>query len=504
MATALRGWNYLPKGVEYDFMDEVKWFANPKRSDWLCSSCVALLLLCAAAAHGANTVTLAWDPNTEDDLVGYRLYYGFSSGDYAVTNDVGNVTNASVTLPVEGKTYYFAVMAYNSLGLESGPSNEVPYAAPVLSTNAAPVPDTAPVPNTVSAETDEDHAVGIGWSDQGPPSAEAIYLMAQPSHGSVIGPASGMTYVPGPNFNGADRFVFIAMETNSTLVEVTALVTVKPVNDPPTLTLPGPITASKQTATSVDGVQVADVDAGSANVTVTFSVGHGTLVLSGSVPGGLTAGQINGSGTASAIATAPMAAINATLGAASGLLYTGNLNFLGSDTLDVLVNDDGHTGSGGAKTATASVSLTVNGTPHDLWLNQHFAQTDLSDANKEDTVWGPLADPDHDGRSNLLEYALGLDPNNGSDAGEGLSTSVVDGADGKHQTLTFKRRKNDSSLVYVPEVSGDMVNWSSGGGFIQQIGTTDLNAEFEEVTVKDLTPLAPGSPRFIRLRVVKD
>ena len=58
-------------------------------------------------ASGA-TVGLAWDANTEPDLAGYKIYYGTASGDYSHSNDVGNVTEYTLTDLDEGVTYYLA------------------------------------------------------------------------------------------------------------------------------------------------------------------------------------------------------------------------------------------------------------------------------------------------------------------------------------------------------------------------------------------------------------
>ncbi len=85
--------------------------------------------------YGVQSVTLAWDANTESDLAGYIVHYGNSSGSYTNAIDVGNVTLMSVSNLVEGATYYFVVTAYNTSGLESDPSNEVSYRIP--STNDA-------------------------------------------------------------------------------------------------------------------------------------------------------------------------------------------------------------------------------------------------------------------------------------------------------------------------------------------------------------------------------
>jgi hypothetical protein len=73
---------------------------------------------------------VAWDPNTEPDLAGYRLYYGKASGTYESVIDVGNQTTYTIPGFVEGVDYYFAVTASNVYGLESAFSDEVNYPGP--------------------------------------------------------------------------------------------------------------------------------------------------------------------------------------------------------------------------------------------------------------------------------------------------------------------------------------------------------------------------------------
>jgi len=75
-----------------------------------------------------NTVTLAWDANTEPDLAGYKVCWGRSSGHYDNTPvpTVAPSANPTFTTPaLPNGTWYFAVTAYNTAGLESGYSNEV-------------------------------------------------------------------------------------------------------------------------------------------------------------------------------------------------------------------------------------------------------------------------------------------------------------------------------------------------------------------------------------------
>lgn len=87
----------------------------------------SLVFLFSFAAARAETVSLGWDKNPEQDIAGYRLYYGTTSGVYPQKVEVDPVTTtASLDLYVGGE-YFFVVTAYNSAGTEGPPSNEVAY-----------------------------------------------------------------------------------------------------------------------------------------------------------------------------------------------------------------------------------------------------------------------------------------------------------------------------------------------------------------------------------------
>ncbi|MFN8008609.1 MAG: dockerin type I domain-containing protein [Terriglobia bacterium] len=73
----------------------------------------------------AQNVTLSWNPNTESNLAGYKIYFGTSSANLSSSINVGNVTTYTVTGLTFGTTYYFAATAYNASGSESGFSNMV-------------------------------------------------------------------------------------------------------------------------------------------------------------------------------------------------------------------------------------------------------------------------------------------------------------------------------------------------------------------------------------------
>jgi hypothetical protein len=70
-----------------------------------------------------STATLAWNAAT-GTVSGYKVYVGEAPRLYTRTLTVGTVTSSTVSNLTVGRTYYFAVTAYNSAG-ESAPSNEV-------------------------------------------------------------------------------------------------------------------------------------------------------------------------------------------------------------------------------------------------------------------------------------------------------------------------------------------------------------------------------------------
>ena len=94
------------------------------------SRCHVLLVFFAAVyllpeiALGAQ-IKIAWDPNTEADLSGYKIYYGTTSGNYGAPIDAGSVTTYTLSGLTQGQTHFIAVTAYDTSSNESGYSNEV-------------------------------------------------------------------------------------------------------------------------------------------------------------------------------------------------------------------------------------------------------------------------------------------------------------------------------------------------------------------------------------------
>ena len=94
------------------------------------TSLIALLLMLANAAH-AGEATLRWIAPTQNtdgspltNLAGYRIYYGASSTQLTQTIQLANAgLTTYVVRDLAPGTWYFAVTAYNSAGVESALSN---------------------------------------------------------------------------------------------------------------------------------------------------------------------------------------------------------------------------------------------------------------------------------------------------------------------------------------------------------------------------------------------
>jgi hypothetical protein len=82
-------------------------------------------LLALSSPARAEQVSLAWDPNSETDLGGYKLYYGTASQAYSNVINAGKNNQVTVNNLSPGVTYFFAVTAFTMQGAESDYSNEI-------------------------------------------------------------------------------------------------------------------------------------------------------------------------------------------------------------------------------------------------------------------------------------------------------------------------------------------------------------------------------------------
>jgi len=82
----------------------------------------------APAPAAVGTATLQWAASSDSRVAGYRVYWGTNSRSYQQGRGSGAPAGLSVSYVVgslqSGRTYYFAVTAYDASGNESAYSAE--------------------------------------------------------------------------------------------------------------------------------------------------------------------------------------------------------------------------------------------------------------------------------------------------------------------------------------------------------------------------------------------
>lgn len=122
------------------------------------------------------------------------------------------------------------------------------------------------------------------------------------------------------------------------------------VNQPPGISAPAQLPVFVAGTAPISGVSFSDPDAGTGSLTVTLAAPAG-VTLSGSSSGGVTASGSGGNRTFQGT----LSNLNAYF--AAGNPRMAGAAFIGPANLQITINDNGHTGTGGAKTATANVQL---------------------------------------------------------------------------------------------------------------------------------------------------
>jgi hypothetical protein len=139
------------------------------------------------------------------------------------------------------------------------------------------------------------------------------------------------------------------------------------------------------------------------------------------------------------------------------------------------------------------VNLTVTDpAPFDAWKATYFTAAELADA----ATSGDLADPDHDGTANLMEYLQALNPR--------LSdTHLLPTIDckGIYPTFTYRLNKLATDVSYSVEASSTLApgSWQTVAPSASQVD----HGNYLLVTASDFAPLATNPCRFMRLRVTR-
>lgn len=147
-----------------------------------------------------------------------------------------------------------------------------------------------------------------------------------------------------------------------------------------------------------------------------------------------------------------------------------------------------------------TVNVAANPNIYDDWINSAYPST------TDTSIIGPDADPDHDGISNRIEWALGLNPTKADAAPwtTGQAGLPVEGwwSDGMNTYLSLQVRRPIGliGVTYSAEVTGDLTTWSAA----VQVGTpTDDGDGSETVIFRDTLSRDQASRRYIRLKIIQ-
>jgi len=114
----------------------------------------------------------------------------------------------------------------------------------------------------------------------------------------------------------------------------------------------------------------------------------------------------------------------------------------------------------------------------------------------------PDADPDGDGRSNLLEAAIALNPRSATDPGLPYGFSITDGGQ-NYLALSYRRLPSLAGVSCTVESAAAGLVFAPAGAAFAARSATLLSDGSERVEMVDVLPMSSGGSRFVRLQVTQ-
>ena len=206
------------------------------------------------------------------------------------------------------------------------------HAAPVIQdilltvnpVNDAPVITQGPGPLPLSVDEDDSNGEQVTVSATDVENDSLTWSANDPAHGTVTNVAGVFTYTPDANFDGSESFTITANDGHGGTDTIQVNVTIDPSTDAPAFATASVIGSGDEETAIAGSVTATDPDTGD---TLTYSVESGDEAADG------TAGVNPATGT---------------------WTYTGDLDFVGTDSFIITVTD------GDSLTDTIEVNLTVD------------------------------------------------------------------------------------------------------------------------------------------------
>lgn len=261
--------------------------------------------------------------------------------------------------------------------------------------------------------------------------------------------AGAINFVPTPNYYGGATLTVTVNDlgfTGGGALQDTKSVgfDIEGDNDAPTITLTEPMGVQEDIPANISSsIVVDDIDAGSGNLRMTLQADHGVFRASGVTTSGVDVEPL--------VLTGTLAALNSAV-----ITYTSDLNFNGTETLRVTVNDLGNTPGDAQVTGPQSITFTV---------------TAVNDAPILDLNGGG------DGIDHIVSFAEGEAPKALS---QGAAITDVDSTQILSATVVLSNRldgSDESLLVFGGLPSGISATPSSTSGTytLSFTGSANLN-----------------------------
>ncbi|MEK7832169.1 MAG: Ig-like domain-containing protein, partial [Acidobacteriota bacterium] len=146
----------------------------------------------------------------------------------------------------------------------------------------------APTATPASVTLDEDAMAAIKLAGTDPDTGDRLTfkIASQPANGVLSGTLPDLTYKPNLNFNGTDRFTFVANDGKVDSPAATVTLIVTPINDPPVLTIPGAQTVNEGVLLFFT-VSASDPDAGQTVAIAATGLPEGATFTPAATGGGM-------------------------------------------------------------------------------------------------------------------------------------------------------------------------------------------------------------------------
>ncbi|HBY80779.1 MAG TPA: hypothetical protein DEG47_28065, partial [Cyanobacteria bacterium UBA11148] len=333
---------------------------------------------------------LANDSDADNDPLSFTIGTNPTNGTVAIDNNgtPGDLTDDSVTYTpntgFSGTDSFTYQLSDGQGGTTTG----------IVNVTVEAASNTPPVANDDTAITGENTAVNInvlGNDSDADNDPLTLSIVTNATNGTATVNDNGtpgnladdsIVYNPNANFSGSDSFTYQVDDGNGGTSTATVNVNVTASNKAPVNTVPGSQTVTEGqplvfSAANSNAISISDVDAGSNPVQVTLTATNGILSLSGTT--GLTFTTGDGTADSTLTFTGTLTNINNALNGMSFTSLDG-----GPAGITLTTNDQGNTGSGGAKTDSDNVNITLTG----VNLVGTTANNTLTGTNANDTIDG--------------------------------------------------------------------------------------------------------------------